>query len=257
MNAPAAVAPRVAALLAGAGELTLLLRDTLVALRHRPFRGLALLKQMLVLGVHSLPVVTVTAVFTGMVLALQTAYQLKKFGAEIYVGGIVGLSMARELGPVLTSLMVAGRVGAGIAASLGTMQVTEQVDALKTMGTDPVRYLVLPRFLAMLLMLPLLAVFADFIGYLGGYLIGVYWIGINPTLFVKGTARIVAAGDIVHGLFKAAVFGGIIALSGCYAGLKARGGAEGVGRATTAAVVLACMLILISNYFLTALLYIF
>lgn len=257
MSAPAAVTPRVVALLAGAGELTLLLRDTLGALRHRPFRGLALLKQMLVLGVHSLPVVSVTAVFTGMVLALQTAYQLKKFGAEMYVGGIVGLSMARELGPVLTSLMVAGRVGAGIAASLGTMQVTEQVDALKTMGTDPVRYLVLPRFLAMLLMLPLLAVLADFIGYLGGYLVGVHWLGVNPTLFVTGTARIVAAGDIVHGLIKAAVFGGIIALSGCYAGLKARGGAEGVGRATTAAVVLACMLILISNYFLTALLYIF
>ena len=211
---------------------------------------------MHVIGVRSLPVAAVTALFTGMVLALQTAYQLKKFGAEIYIGGLVGLSMARELGPVLTGLMVAGRVGAGIAASLGTMSVTEQLDALRTMGTDPVRYLVLPRFLALAVMLPVLTIYANLIGCFGGYLVSVYSLGINPQLYISGTNSLVAAGDILHGLVKAAVFGMLIALAGCYAGLACRGGAEGVGRATTFAVVLACMLILVANYFLTALLYI-
>lgn len=239
-----------------AGEFALLAGDTMRALAVRPRRWPETVRQMQVTGVRSLPIASVTAVFTGMVLALQTAYQLKKFGAEMYIGGIVGLSMARELGPVLTGLMVAGRVGAGIAASLGTMAVTEQLDALRTMGTDPVRYLVLPRFLALAIMLPVLTVYANLIGCFGGYIVSVYSLDINPQLYLQGTNQLVEAGDILHGLLKAAVFGMLIALAGCYAGLTCRGGAEGVGQATTFAVVLACMLILVANYFLTALLYI-
>jgi len=239
------------------GEVTVLLRDTVAASLQRPFRTAAITQQMLSAGVKSLPIATITAIFTGMVLALQTAHQLKKFGGEIYVGGIVGLSMARELGPVLTALMVAGRVGAGMAASIGTMQVTEQVDALRTMGTDPVRYLVMPRFIAMIIMLPVLTIYADFIGYMGGYVVGIFVLGINSNIYIQATSSIVEASDIIHGLAKAFVFGGIIALSGCYAGLKTQGGAEGVGRSTTFAVVLSCITILMANYFLTAILYIF
>ncbi|HNW92299.1 MAG TPA: ABC transporter permease [bacterium] len=238
------------------GAYMLLLRDTVCALAVRPRRWREVVRQMHASGVQSLPITLLTAVFTGMVLALQTAYQLKKFGAEMYVGGIVGLSMARELGPVMTGLMVAGRVGAGIAASLGTMAVTEQIDALRTMGTDPVKYLVLPRTLALAVMLPVLTVFTMVVGCLGGYAISVHLLGINADLYYTATTKIVESTDILNGLLKSAVFGAIIALSGCYAGLNCRGGAEGVGKATTFAVVLACILILVANYFLTAVLYI-
>ncbi len=250
---PALLPAPVRGFIEATGDFALLTRDTARSALVRPFRHGEVVRQMYLAGVKSMPIALVTALFTGMVLALQTAYQLKKFGAEIYVGGIVGLSMARELGPVLTGLMVAGRVGAGMAANLGTMAVTEQLDALRTMGTDPVKYLVLPRTLALALMLPVLTIYADLVGCLSGYFVSTVSLGINGDMYINTATDIVRVSDVLNGLIKSAVFGALIALAGCHAGLTCRGGAEGVGLATTKAVVLACMLILAANYFLTAL----
>jgi phospholipid/cholesterol/gamma-HCH transport system permease protein len=206
-------------------------------------------------GVRSLPVVLITAIFTGAVLALQTHSGFKRFGAEGLVGSVVSLSITRELGPVLASIMVAGRVGSSMAAELGTMRVTEQIDALITMATDPVRYLVLPRFIASLLMLPILVVFADLIGILGGYIVAVNALGTSSTTYINRTLQYLEFADVSVGLIKAVVFGMIITIVGCQMGFYTEGGAEGVGRATTRAVVGASILILISNYVLTALLF--
>jgi phospholipid/cholesterol/gamma-HCH transport system permease protein len=206
-------------------------------------------------GVRSMPVVLITAIFTGAVLALQTYSGFKRFGAEGLVGTVVALSMTRELGPVLASIMVAGRAGSAMAAELGTMRVTEQIDALITLATDPVRYLVVPRFVAGMVMLPFLVVFADIIGIIGGYIVAVNVLGTSSTIYVNRTLQYLEFSDVTVGLLKAAVFGMIIALVGCQMGFYTSGGAEGVGRATTRAVVGASILILISNYFLTALLF--
>ncbi len=210
-----------------------------------------LLRQMIEIGFNSLPVVGLTAIFTGMVLALQSYTGFARFEAEGAVATIVVLSMVRELGPVLAGLMVAGRVGAAMAAELGTMRVTEQIDALTTLSTDPMRYLVFPRFVAALVTLPLLVLVADVIGVMGGYLVGVHKLGFGPVDYLNRTFEFLETQDVVSGLVKAAVFGFIIALMGCYHGYNSRGGAQGVGAATTRAVVSASILILTANYFIT------
>jgi phospholipid/cholesterol/gamma-HCH transport system permease protein len=222
---------------------------------RKPFPLKLTVQQMEEVGVRSLPVVLITAVFTGAVLALQTYSGFKRFGAEGLVGTVVALSMTRELGPVLASIMVAGRVGSAMAAELGTMRVTEQIDALITLATDPVRYLVVPRFVAGMIMLPFLVVFADIIGIIGGYFVAVKVLGTSSTIYINRTLQYLEFSDVTIGLLKACVFGMIIALVGCQMGFYTSGGAEGVGRATTRAVVGASILILISNYFLTAFLF--
>ncbi len=210
-------------------------------------------RQMLEMGYFSLPVVGLTAVFTGMVLALQSYTGFSRFEAQNAIPTIVVLSMTRELGPVLAGLMVAGRVGASIAAELGTMRVTEQIDALTTLATDPLRYLVFPRLLAGTLMLPALVVVADVIGVMGGWLVSVYKLGFGPIEYINRTFEFLETQDVVSGLVKAAVFGFLLTLMGCYHGYRSRGGAQGVGAATTRAVVSASILILIANYFVTEL----
>jgi len=211
--------------------------------------------QMEKVGVASLPLVFLTSLFTGMVLALQTAYQLQKISAELYIGALVVLSMTRELGPVLTALVMAGQVGASITAEIGTMRVTEQIDALQTLATDPIRYLAVPRFAALLLMLPLLTVYADMIGIFGGYLVGVYKLGIGSTLYMNMTWDALRFKDIFTGLFKAFVFAAIIATISCQEGFETTGGAEGVGHSTTLAVVISFILIIAADCFFTALFY--
>jgi phospholipid/cholesterol/gamma-HCH transport system permease protein len=205
----------------------------------------------LTIGFLSLPVVGLSAVFTGAALALQIHEGSARFGAETAVPTIVAIAMVREIGPVLTGLMVAARVASAIAAELGTMKVTEQVDALLTLSTDPMRYLVAPRVLAATLSLPLLVAVADILGIMGGWAVGAARLGIAPGAYLETTAEFLRAGDIVSGLVKGAVFGLIVALMGCRFGLAATGGARGVGRATTGAVVASAVLILGANYLLT------
>lgn len=208
-------------------------------------------RQMIEIGYYSLPVVGLTTLFSGMVLALQSYTGFARFSAESAVPNVVVLSITRELGPVLAGLMVAGRIGAAMAAEIGTMRVTEQIDALTTLSTNPHKYLVAPRLIAGLTMLPLLVLVGDIIGVFGGYLISVYKLGFNPAIYIKNTWQYLESLDVVSGLVKAAVFGFIVALMGCYNGYYSRGGAQGVGAATTNAVVSASILILISNYLIT------
>ncbi len=217
-----------------------------------PFRIKHIVKQMEEVGFNSIPVVLITSAFTGAVLALQSYIGFKRFNAETLVGTVVALSITRELGPVLTGLIVAGRAGSAMAAELGTMRVTEQIDALVTLATDPIKYLVTPRFLASLLVMPILTIIADIVGIGGGYFVSVNILKANPVVYMRRTIDFLELKDVYTGLFKAVVFGMIIALIGCYKGFYTQGGAEGVGKATTGAVVIASMLILISDYFLTA-----
>jgi phospholipid/cholesterol/gamma-HCH transport system permease protein len=226
----------------------------------RPFYGGDLVQQMDVIGVGSLAIVLLTGLFTGMVLALQSAVQLETFGATQYIGRLVAGSIIRELGPVLAGLMVAGRVGSGIAAQLGSMRVTEQIDALNTLGTDPIKKLVTPRVLAGLIMLPVLTIIADFVGILGGMIIAVLYIGLPTELYFRTVWEQIASGgftlryipnEFIQGLVKPFVFGGVITITACYNGLNTRGGTEGVGIATTRTVVMSSILILVTDYFLT------
>jgi len=218
----------------------------------RPWHLRMLLQQAEQVGVQSLPVVLLTALFTGMVLALQSYIVFHRFAAESLTGLVVSMSVVRELGPVLVGLMVAGRVGASFAAELGTMRVTEQIDALWTLSTDPIRYLIIPRIIAVTAMMPLLAVVADFVGIYGGYAISVYALDQNPTVYIENTTIYMELEDFYSGVVKAAFFGLLIGIIGCTEGFNCQGGAEGVGKATTRAVVISCMSILISDYFLTA-----
>ncbi len=212
-----------------------------------------LLRQMMSIGYYSLPVVGMTAIFTGMVLALQIYSGSSRFNAEGAVATIVVIGITRELGPVLTGLMVAGRVGAAMAAEIGTMRVTEQIDALTTLSTNPFKYLVVPRLIAGALMLPLLVLVADIIGVMGGYLVGTEKLGFNPATYLNNTFDFLEKIDVISGLVKASVFGFIVSLMGCYHGYHSRGGAQGVGAATTNAVVSASILILSANYVITEL----
>jgi phospholipid/cholesterol/gamma-HCH transport system permease protein len=235
------------------GKILILFSKTLGLSFKPPFDFRSLLRQIEEVGIRSIPVVLITGTFTGMVLALQSYTGFKRFNAEAFVGTVVALSMTRELGPVLSGLMVSGRVGSAMAAELGTMQVTEQIDALYTLATNPIKYLIVPRFLASLIVMPILTVFADAIGILGGYLVSVNLLGSNPTIYIRRTFDYLDLEDIYIGLLKACVFGMIIATIGCYQGFNTQGGAEGVGKATTRAVVISSLLILIANYFITAL----
>jgi phospholipid/cholesterol/gamma-HCH transport system permease protein len=237
------------------GKITLLLWKALILIFQKPLNLKNILKQMEEVGIKSIPVVLITGAFTGAVLALQSYTGFKRFNAETFVGTVVALSITRELGPVLTGLMVSGRVGSSMAAELGTMQVTEQIDALYTLAVNPIKYLIVPRLLAALIMMPVLVIFADLIGILGGYFVSVKVLHSNPYIYMERTWDYLELNDIYSGLFKACVFGIIIAIISCYQGFFTEGGAEGVGRATTKAVVLSCLLILIFNYIITALLF--
>ncbi len=210
-------------------------------------------RQLVDVGYYSLPVVGLTAVFTGMVLALQSYTGFSRFNAESAIANVVALSVTRELAPVLAGLMVAGRIGAAMAAEIGTMRVTEQIDALVTLSTNPFKYLVAPRLIAGLLMLPCLVFVADIIGIFGGYIISIGKLGFNPATYLANTWQVLEPIDVISGLVKAAVFGFLIALMGCYHGYQSKGGAEGVGQATTNAVVSASILILSFNYVITEL----
>ncbi|MFZ3071997.1 MAG: ABC transporter permease [Thermodesulfobacteriota bacterium] len=238
-----------------AGSMTIMLGQATYHLFVPPVKFRNIFKQMEFVGVNSLFVVILTGTFTGMVLAMQSYDALKRFGAEGLVGPAVALSMARELGPVLTGLMVAGRAGSAMATELGTMRVTEQIDAIYTMALNPVKYLVVPRLVAGITMLPILAIVTDFVGVLGGYFVGVKLLGINSGVYIGRTIDYVDVDDIFYGLVKSAVFGLIIALVSSYQGYTTSGGAEGVGRATTKAVVLSCVMILVFDYILTAIMF--
>jgi phospholipid/cholesterol/gamma-HCH transport system permease protein len=220
---------------------------------RRRWEGGEILRQMDALGVQSISIANLTCLFTGMVLALQTAHSLAEFGGKLFVGRAVILSLARELGPTLTALMLAARCGAGITAELGTMAVTEQVDALRALGASPIRKLVLPRVVALTFMLPVLTLVAIFHGMLGGLLIAVFEIKIGAGFYLSTTLQALTFNDLMHGLCKTPVFGLEIALIGCYNGLSATGGADGVGRATTVAVVVSSITVLITDFFLTKL----
>jgi phospholipid/cholesterol/gamma-HCH transport system permease protein len=237
--------------LATIGRLMLFTGRSLMHSISPPFYPRIILKQMIEIGYFSLPVVGLTAIFAGMVLALQSFTGFSRFSAESAIPNIVVLSITRELGPVLAGLMVSGRIAASIAAELGTMRVTEQVDALTTLSTNPFKYLVAPRFIAGITMMPILVFIADVIGVLGGYLISVYKLGFNSSNYLQNTYDFVEFNDVFSGLVKASVFGFIITLMGCYHGYHSKGGAQGVGQATTNAVVSSSILILCFNYILT------
>ena len=238
--------------LEGLGRIIVLFQAILKGIFKPPFEIRNTIRQMLEIGVNSLPVVLITAVFTGMVLALQSYTGFKRFGAEGLVGSVVALSMTRELGPVLSALIVTGRAGAAMAAELGTMRVTEQIDALETMATNPVKYLVVPRFLSGMTMLPALTIVSDIVGVAGGYFVTVVLLGASSRTYVRTTWDFLEVSDIYSGVVKAFFFGAAFSLISCYKGFYTKGGAEGVGRATTGAVVYSSMTILISDYFLSA-----
>ncbi len=239
--------------LAASGRLVLFAIQAVVSGIRPPYYPRQILRQFIDLGYYSLPVVGLTALFTGMVLALQSYTGFSRFSAEGAVATVVVLSVTRELAPVLAGLMVAGRIGAAMAAEIGTMRVTEQIDALTTLSTNPMKYLVAPRVLAGILMLPCLVLVADIIGIFGGYLVSIYKLNFNAGNYLHQTFEYLEAIDVISGLVKASVFGFFVALLGCYHGYHSRGGAQGVGTATTNAVVSASILILIFNYVLTAL----
>ncbi len=218
---------------------------------RKPIYFRLIFKQMIDIGYYSLPVVGLTTLFAGMVLALQSYTGFARFSAESAIPNVVVLSITRELAPVLAGLMIAGRVGAAIAAELGTMRVTEQIDALQTLSTNPYKYLIAPRLIAGITMMPLLVLIGDIIGVFGGYMVGVYKLGFNHATYLQNTIDYLEVIDVVSGLTKAAAFGFIVALMGCYHGYHSKGGAQGVGSATTNAVVSSSILILISNYLIT------
>lgn len=238
--------------LAGVGHFSIFAYNGVRALFSRTFFWREVLKQFLELGFYSLPIVGLTAVFAGMVLALQTYTGFARFSGESAVATVVLISITRELGPVLSGLMVAGRISSSIAAELGAMRISEQIDALETMNVDPYKYLILPRILAGILMMPILVFIADILGVFGGYLVGVTKLGFSGTAYLIQTVNNLESIDVICGLVKAVAFGFAIAAFGCYSGFYCKKGAKGVGEATTNAVVFACILILIFNYLLTA-----
>lgn len=214
------------------------------------------IRQMAKLGADSLPIVTMTIMCTGMVFAVQTAKEFVRFGAGASVGGIVAIAMGRELAPILTGVVVAGRIGAAIAAEIGTMKVTEQIDALKVMAVSPVSYLVVPRFIAIVLMLPVLILYSNVVGNLGGWIVAINYADISSYMYIDSIRQFAVPWDMIGGMVKGCFFGAIISIIGCHKGLLAKQGAEGVGLATTASVVLSIILIFIANYFLSLILYV-
>lgn len=251
------------ALLGAAGEtnrIFSLLGEILYWIFLAPWHGKklktkAVFEQMVFTGWRSVIIVFFITVFTGIVMAMQTAYQLQKMGATIYVASLVAISLCRELSPVLTALVVAGRVGSAIAAELGTMKVSEQIEALEIMAINPIKFLAVPRFTALFFMLPALTILGDLSGILGGFIIGTKSLNINPALYMQTTFKFLLLKDIYTGLSKSFVFAIIIALIGCHQGLNTRGGAEGVGRATTTSVVMSFILIILADCLITAVFY--
>jgi phospholipid/cholesterol/gamma-HCH transport system permease protein len=237
------------------GGVVVLFLETVFWVFVPPYRRKQISEQMYKIGVSSLPIVLLTSLFTGMVLALQSAYQMQRISAQMYIASLVALSITRELGPVLTALVVAGRVGASITAELGTMKVTEQIDALETLATNPIKYLVVPRFVALVVMLPLLTVYAIFIGIAGGYIVGVFKLHISSSMYIHMTTSPLGLKDFYTGLLKSLVFAIIIAIVSCYEGFRTSGGAEGVGRSTTLSVVTSFILIIAADCLFTALFY--
>jgi phospholipid/cholesterol/gamma-HCH transport system permease protein len=234
--------------------------ETLYWMCIGPFKGKAakrqsIFEQMVFVGILSLPIVFFVDIFTGIVLAMQTSYQLQKMGAVVYVASLVAISLCRELGPVLTALVVAGRVGSAITAEISSMKVTEQIEALDTMAINPIRFLAVPRVLALFFMLPALTIVGNISGIIGGFIVGVFSLRINPYLYIFNTFNYLTLKDIYTGLSKAFVFGIIIALVGCHEGLSTSGGAEGVGRSTTRSVVISFILIILADCVLTSIYY--
>ncbi len=203
------------------------------------------------IGIKSIPIASLSALFVGMVMVLNTGYQLQKFGAKIYSAGIAAIALSREMIPVFTAVVVGSRVAASIAAELGTMKVTEQIDAMESLAVNPVKYLVVPRVIACIFMLPILTVYGNLVGFIGGVFIGSTSLNIPPMLYINHTMKFLTLNDFYSGIFKTFFFGAIIGLVGCYCGFETKGGAEGVGRATTKSVVLTLVLILIADYLLT------
>ena len=242
---------RVTELLQQLGDVALLTGRTLYHAFKPPYELRALIHQMDHVGVKSISICAIAAVFTGLVLALQTTYGLARFGAKAYVGIVVSLSMVRELGPVLTALLVGGRVGSGMTAELGAMKVTEQIDAMRALGANHIKKLVVPRVLSVMLVLPLLTVLADVLGILGGMVISQYEFHVDGYLYLTTIWRNLRLADVLSGLGKTVFFGFLIGIVGCYNGLEVSGGTEGIGRATTATVVTSAILVLISDFFLT------
>jgi len=255
MNIFAPIGRAFLALLGQIGRLTIFTWAAVSSIVRPPIYWYAILQQMMRIGYFSLPVVGLTAFFTGGALALQIYLGGNRYGAEAIVPQIVVLGITRELGPVIAGLMVAGRVSAAIAAEIGTMRVTEQIDALTTLATNPVKYLVVPRLVAAVISMPILVAIADSIGVFGGYVVSTETLGFSGGIYLKNTVDFMKTEDVVSGLYKAATFGFIIALMGCYNGFHSRGGAQGVGAATTNAVVSSSILILAANYLLTSLLF--
>lgn len=237
------------------GGLLLFAWETLLAAKRYRFYWRELLKQIMIIGYYSLPVIGLTAIFTGAVLALQSYSGFSRFNAESSIASVVVLSITRELGPVLAGLMLSGRVAAAIAAEVGTMKVTEQLDALYTLGANPFAFLFLPRVLAGMIVMPLLVIVADIIGVMGGYLVGVYELGFSSYTYINNTYQFLEWQDVQSGLIKAIFFGLIVTLLGCYSGYHSEKGAQGVGRATTQAVVGASIMILLANYIITGILF--
>jgi phospholipid/cholesterol/gamma-HCH transport system permease protein len=237
------------------GEISILTVRAFIGMITPPYRLGSWMKQMEQIGVRSLLVAGITAAFTGMVLALQFAYSLPTLGVKFYVGTLVSKSVVRELGPVLTALIVGGRIGAGMTAEIGTMKVTEQIDALRSMAADPIKELVVPKLAATLIMLPVLTVIGNLLGILGGLLIAVSQLNVTAPFYLNQVFDDLLLSDICSGIGKSFFFAYFIAIIGCYNGLHAQGGADGVGRATTNTVVYASILVLVSDFFLTKLFY--
>ncbi len=238
-----------------AGGIATLFFQTLFWISLPPFRASQIFGQMVKIGIHSLPIATMTSFFTGVVLAFQSAYQMQKVNAEIFIPSLVSISLVRELGPVLTALVVTGRVGAAITAEIGSMKVTEQVDALEALATNPIKYLVAPRFIALFTMLPLLVIYANVVGIFGGYLVSIYKLGLTSSYYIKMSFEALLLKDIFTGLFKTIVFASIICIVSCFEGMRVEGGAEGVGLATTRAVVTSFVLIIASDALFTVIFY--
>lgn len=253
MNPLATIGRGFLTILATAGRIMLFAATAVSHCVRPPFYPRLVLRQFLEIGYYSLPVVGMTTLFSGMVLALQSYTGFARFSAEGAVATVVVLSMTRELAPVLAGLMVAGRVGAAMAAEIGTMRVTEQIDALTTLSTNPFKYLIAPRLIAATVSLPVLVLLGDIIGVFGGYVVGVYKLDFNAATYIQSTVQFLERIDVISGLVKAGVFGFLVALMGCYHGFRSRGGAQGVGAATTNAVVTASILILVANYIITEL----
>ena len=235
------------------GKLTELLKETLSGIFSKRIKGKLVYEQMVKIGIDSLPIALTSALFVGMVFAIQIATEFVRFGASKYVGGVMAIAVARELAPALTGIVIASRVAAAITAEIGTMKVTEQIDALNALGSNPVRYLVIPRFIACTLMMPLLTILSDLVCFWGGYLVAVYVVNINGVDYMNSAQQLLKINDVLGGIFKSFIFGMIISIIACRRGLTTKGGAKGVGEATTSSVVSSLIALFVTNYFLSVL----